>query len=256
MNNGYIGVLDSGVGGISTLLELIKVMPNERYLYFGDNKNAPYGNRTERDLLSLTARNIFYLGTFGLKAIVLACNTLSVTVSENLRSIINVPTFGVFPPVEKAALSGERTLLLATPRTIENYHRTARYDNVYPVALPNLAATIENDAGNLENADVDGELTRALTLDGLSAYDKAGAFDNVILGCTHYAFVENKIFNHFKPKILSNGNFYTAKLVRKKLKTLKSSVNNKGFELTFVGENARFNETFFEKVVNRSRFFQ
>ncbi len=255
MNNGYIGVLDSGVGGISTLLELIKVMPNERYLYFGDNKNAPYGSRTEKDLLLLTARNIFYLDSFGLKAIVLACNTLSVTVSENLRSIINVPTFGVFPPVEKAALSGERTLFLATPRTIENYRRTARYDNVYPVALPNLAATIENNAGNLENSDVDGELTKALTLGGLSAYDKTGAFDNVILGCTHYAFVQNKIFNHFKPKIISNGNFYTAKVVSKKLKNLKSSVNNKGFELRFVGENARFNRFFFEKVVNRLRKF-
>lgn len=255
MNNGYIGVMDSGVGGISTLAELIKAMPNEKYLYFGDNKNAPYGNKTQRELISLAMRNYYFLESFGLKAIVAACNTLSVAALKYLRDVSSVPVFGVFPPVEKAVLSGGRTLLLATPRTVERYTDCfSAHSCFYAVALPRLAIDIENNAGRLDDIDVDGEISSEMRKNGLSRFDVKGAFDTVISGCTHYSFVENKIFNHFKPKILSNGNFYTVKTVTEKLKYAKSSVKHKRFELRFVGDNACFNENFFNKVVNRARF--
>lgn len=254
MNNGYIGVMDSGVGGISTLLELIKAMPNEKFLYFGDNKNAPYGDKTQRELISLAMQNYYFLKSFGLKAIVLACNTLSLTALNRLRRAASEPVFGVFPPVEQAVLSNGRTLLLATPRTVERFKSFSERSDFYAVALPRLAKEIENNAERLDKVDVDGEISSEMRKNGLSRFDVKGAFDTVISGCTHYSFVENKIFNHFKPKILSNGNFYTVKTVAEKLKYVKSSVKYKGFELKFVGDNAVFNEKFFNKVVNYARF--
>lgn len=77
MNNGYVAVIDSGIGGFSVLSEMLKIMPNENYIYFGDNQNAPYGNRTNSDLFSITMQNLMYLHTFNIKAIVFGCNTIS-----------------------------------------------------------------------------------------------------------------------------------------------------------------------------------
>ena len=79
MNNDYIAVLDSGIGGISVLNELLKLMPNQNFIYFGDNKNAPYGSKNLKTLLELTKSNLDYLtSSFNLKGLVLGCNTLSV----------------------------------------------------------------------------------------------------------------------------------------------------------------------------------
>ncbi len=74
--------------------------------------------------------------------------------------------------------------------------------------------------------------------------DKSGYYDTVVLGCTHYDFIKNEIFDHFQPQKLVSGNHFTAKAVQKYLKTQKSSVNYRGFEVLFVGENAKFNEKF------------
>ena len=80
MNDGYIAILDSGIGGISVLLELIKLLPNERYLYFGDNHNAPYGNKSLSQLLRITEKNIDYIKQYKIKALIFACNTLFKTI--------------------------------------------------------------------------------------------------------------------------------------------------------------------------------
>ena len=85
MNNRFIAVLDSGVGGLSVLSVLEKKFPNERFLYFGDNGNAPYGNRSKQNLLSITLKNIDYIKSYDVKAIVVACNTLSVNIIYNIK---------------------------------------------------------------------------------------------------------------------------------------------------------------------------
>ena len=79
MSSGYIAVLDSGIGGFSVLEELLKVMPNENYLYFGDGKNAPYGNKTTFQLTEVVMQNIFKIMPLGIKGIVFGCNTISTT---------------------------------------------------------------------------------------------------------------------------------------------------------------------------------
>ena len=240
MNNGFIAVFDSGIGGISVLNELIRLMPNERYIYFGDNKNAPYGNRTEYELLTMALRNVEYVKSLGAKLVVIGCNTLSVTVLDKIRYYADIPVFAVFPPVEKALLENGKILLLATTRTAEKYKGV---EGVCAVGLRTLARDIEHNALNLSRVDVNSALNQ--TEDKF--IDEIGYYDTVILGCTHYFFVKNKIFDHFRPQKISSGELFTASIVKKYLQCNKSLVNNKGFELLFVGDNSQFNKEFFSK---------
>ena len=101
MCNDYIGVMDSGVGGLSVLKRLVEVMPNQAFLYFGDNQNAPYGNKSKRELLRLVTSNIIYLLSYNVKAIVVACNTLSMGLMTEIKEFSPVPVFFVFPPFVK-----------------------------------------------------------------------------------------------------------------------------------------------------------
>lgn len=248
MKNDYVAVIDSGLGGISLLTKLIKELPTERFLYFGDNKNAPYGSKSSRELLTITEKNISYLKGFGLKALVLACNTLSVSIFGEIRKKEEVPVYGVFPPIEKAVMQGTKTLLLATPLTVS---RCGLYDraNVTVVPLPSLARKIEEYAFRLEELNVDKEINDAMIACGKEGLNRAGYFEEIILGCTHYFFVKDKIIDHFNPKIISDGGDYTALKVKNDFKKLKLIGFNCKNRVLFVGENAQFNRIFFEKVV-------
>jgi glutamate racemase len=106
----YIGVIDSGVGGLSVLKELVISMPNENYVYFGDNENAPYGEKSDRRLLELLFNDICMFNDFNLKALVVGCNTLSVSVLEYLRKCFNFEIFGVYPPTLIPLIKGCKTL--------------------------------------------------------------------------------------------------------------------------------------------------
>ena len=80
-----IAVVDSGVGGISVLRELLRIMPNENYIYYGDSKNAPYGQKSKSEVLEITKNNLKYLKGLGIKALVIACNTATSAASQTLR---------------------------------------------------------------------------------------------------------------------------------------------------------------------------
>ncbi len=235
MNDGYIAVLDSGVGGLSVLDELTKAFPNERFLYFGDNDNAPYGDRTENDLWSLTLKNIIYILSFNVKALVVACNTLSVTILERIRAFVSVPCFGVFPPVERCLINGENTLLISTVKTAEKF---ACYKNLQVIGLPNLVKDIENNLFSLNKVDIKRHL--------LNSFNRC---ETLILGCTHYNFVKFGIIDHFRPKKILTGEEFTVKQVETKLRLKKSLENNKRFNVLFVGKNSKINQIFWKKVV-------
>ena len=257
MKKQYIAVIDSGIGGISALTELDKTFCGENFIYLGDNDNAPYGTRTKDDLLRLTVNNIEYLkGRGELKAIVLGCNTLSVNLLDKIRYYCEpIPVFGVFPPIETAVTLGKNSLLLATPLTAEKYARE-KIPGVSVLGLPGLAKTIEEHAFDLESVAADREINEAMFLAGKEKENRAGAFDNVILGCTHYSFIKNKISDHFKPKRIFGGEEYTAKTAASVLKKPKSSVKTCKNSVLFVGRNAELNRLFYEKVVKRQENFR
>ncbi len=241
MNKGYIALLDSGVGGISVLNQLVKILPNERYLYYGDNYNAPYGTKSIFTLKEITFKNIDYIKHYNIKLLIVACNTLSVNLLKDIAQYSGLTTFGVFPPIEKALIEGKKNLLIATERTAENYKGIK---GLTAVGLKTLAKDIEENAFNLENLDLSNSLRN--TTDLFS--NEKGYYDNIILGCTHYYFVKNKIVDHFRPQKIIFGENFTAKAVKNYLKNTKSLVNNKENKLLFIGENAKNNRLFFENL--------
>lgn len=243
MSNGYICVYDSGIGGISLLCELQKILPNERYLYLGDNDNVPYGNKSRRQLLSLSVNNLSLAMRYSLKAVVLGCNTLSLTIREELSDILGVAVFGVFPPVESEIMKGNNALLISTTNTAKNYKTS---DKLSIHACDGLATFIEDNALNLDKISLqnyfnDIEIVKR-------------AYDIVILGCTHYSLTTFKILDHLNTQKTTSGNHLTAKFLFKYLKNTKSLGNYKRNSVIFLGKNAHKNEEVYFKVVKTRQF--
>ena len=230
-----IAVFDSGVGGLSVLKKLTESFPGEQFIYLGDNKNAPYGNKSKRELISLAFKNINVLISYNVKAIVIACNTLSVNALEEIRRFVDIPVFGVFPPVETAKISGESTLLLATDVTASKYKSN---ENFLSLGLRDLVNDIEKNLYNLDAIDVKRHLSAV-----------KGHFNNLILGCTHYFFVRNKIIDHLKPLRVMDGADYTIHKMKNEMKYLKTSENYLQNEPVFIGENKKTNKFFWNCVV-------
>lgn len=241
MRYGYIALLDSGIGGISVLKELVKSLPNESFLYLGDNLNSPYGNLNKYKMLSLVMKNIDALKKYPLKAIVLACNTLSVNLIKEIKEYSGLPVFGVFPPVEECALKGQKTLLIATQKTVRQYVGVSGVDSV---AMLDLAYMIEQNMFSLGKVDFSSSLLQRSIGD---FNNQKGYYDKVILGCTHYNFIKKQILDHFLPKTLIDGTFNTINVLVKYLKNTKSLEKYKRFEDLFIGECAFMNKLFFEK---------
>ncbi|MDR0841257.1 MAG: glutamate racemase [Christensenellaceae bacterium] len=189
--NSPIGVFDSGLGGISVLREALRSLPNENYIYYGDNLNAPYGDRTEAEITSLTLRALHHLVENGCKAIVIACNTATASCFEAACAQIQVPVIGIEPAIALAcAQQGKgKVLMMATlattrlPRYLALQGRMADPERVINIPCPGLVNRIEQ--GRLQAEDYD-DLFDAL----LAPYEGLEA-DAIVLGCTHYPLIKN-----------------------------------------------------------------
>ncbi|MBE6561674.1 MAG: glutamate racemase [Ruminococcaceae bacterium] len=187
-----IALFDSGVGGISVLAEMLRRLPGESFIYFGDSANAPYGSRSAEEVCALTDMHVARLLGMDAKAVVIACNTATgAAIAYLRRRYPHIPIIGMEPAVRPAALAhpGGRILVMATPGTLASekfrtlmskYADTAQ---IIPVPCPRLARMIEN--GILQGSELQSYLTEVLT-PHLPA-------DAVVLGCTHYPFVREAI---------------------------------------------------------------
>ncbi|MBQ8387661.1 MAG: glutamate racemase [Clostridia bacterium] len=187
-----IAVVDSGVGGISVLRELLRIMPNENYIYYGDSKNAPYGQKSKSEVLEITKNNLKYLKGLGIKALVIACNTATSAAAQALREENpELPIIGIEPAIKPAAKLGENpcVLVMATPLTLQEEkfrllaERFADREEIIPLPCPGLVELIEAD-------DKDGTETY---LEKLFAPYADRKVDAVVLGCTHYPHVRRAI---------------------------------------------------------------
>ena len=192
-----IAVIDSGVGGISVLRELLKIMPWEHYLYFGDSANAPYGSKTKGEVLELTRNNLKLLRERGIKALVIACNTATSAAAAVLREENpDLPIIGIEPAIKPAAFlfPHPRVLVMATPLTLKEEKfralvaRFADREEIIPLPCPGLVELIE--AGNL-----DGEAINRYLEELFAPYIRQ-KIDAVVLGCTHYPHIKNVIARH------------------------------------------------------------
>ena len=184
-----MGVFDSGVGGLSVVAAIRRLMPALPILYIADTAYFPYGERSEAEV---TARALA-LGTqlveLGCNLIVVACNTASSAALEALRGAFDVPIVGMEPPLKPAAehTRSGRVLVLATPSTargerLQRLHRDHGGDaHIETLPMPGLADLVE--AGEIDGPRVEEALANAL------AGPLAAGTDEIALGCTHYGFL-------------------------------------------------------------------
>ena len=214
-----IGVFDSGVGGISVLRKMISLMPNENYIYYGDSANAPYGDRSDEEVLSLTENVFDYLLSEGVKGIVVACNTATSVAVRRLRGRYpDLPIVGIEPAIKPAAKNheGGRIVVMATSVTLrrpkfahlmESFRQSAE---IISMACPSIVDFVEKDKMNSQ------ELMNYLTKKFAALGDRPA--DAVVLGCTHYPLIEKVIREYMGDDVtLINSGAEVAKYLKKKL---------------------------------------
>jgi len=214
--DGYIGVFDSGVGGISVLKDLVAHLPHENFLFYGDSRHAPYGEKSIEEVQNLSLNVANHLTSLGVKAIVIACNTATSTTANQLRISYGIPVVGVEPALKPAVAAEKhgRILVMATPITLELdkfqqlARKQSRHAQVIPAPCPGLAERIEH--GNLDDDDLHQML---LSLIG----EYAGNVDAVVLGCTHYVFIKEQIRRVLGDVPLFDGGAGTARELERQL---------------------------------------
>ena len=192
MKNAPIAVFDSGVGGISVLKELVALLPNENYLYFGDSANAPYGEKTTEEVRALTLQAAEMLFDRGAKALVVACNTATSAAIHILREKYPEKIIIGIEPALKVATDRFPTGhigIMATAVTLREEklaHQLERFPQVAveKIGAPGLVELIER-------GKVDSPETEKLLRNVLAPY--VGKLDALVLGCTHYPFVKDAI---------------------------------------------------------------
>ncbi len=188
-DNRPIGVFDSGVGGLTIAYELLKALPNEKFIYFGDSLRAPYGNLATKTLLKYACEIVDYFITLDVKAIVVACNTICATVLEDLKEIYkdsDILFQGLIEAsVEAAMEKGSQNIgILATSNTIKYgvhknlIHSIDKNVNVVETAAPIFVPLVEH---GLHNTRMAYEGAKFYLKDMLDA-----KVDTIILGCTHF----------------------------------------------------------------------
>ncbi len=190
-----VGIFDSGVGGISVVREVVRILPSEDLYVFGDSKNAPYGSRTLQEVRALTLSHVeTMIREKSVKAVVVACNTATSAAIAILRERYpRIPMIGIEPALKPAALfkHHSKVLVLATEMTIreDKYHDLAKrfsdQAELIPLPAPQIVTLVEE--GKQDSIEMDAYLA-----DLFEPYRRCG-IDAVVLGCTHFPFARNAI---------------------------------------------------------------
>ena len=181
----FIGVFDSGIGGLNVLNNLVEDFPNENFLYVGDNLNVPYGVKTKEQLEEIISKIFRYFEKEEVKAIVIACNTASVA---SMELDCKVPVFRIIEPTAKNALKVSNNIgVLATNFTIESKgYDMFLNDNMKGIKASPFVTIVESDS-------IKEEQSQKVIYDILSPFK--GKIDSIILGCTHFSVLEEDVKN-------------------------------------------------------------
>lgn len=190
-NSQSIGVFDSGVGGLTVVKEIIKELPNESLIYLGDTARIPYGTRSREVVTKFALELVRFLLTKNVKALVVACNTISANSLREIKKMASVPVVDVISPTLEEASGQSRVGVIGTRGTINSraYNSVAKYSQACPLFVP-LA-----EEGLTEGIAV-GEIARGY----LSDLRKA-KIDTLILGCTHYPLLHRIIAKTMGDKV-------------------------------------------------------
>jgi glutamate racemase len=196
MNTRPIGVFDSGVGGLSVLRELLRLMPDESYVYLGDSARVPYGTKSAETVCLFARQCTQFLLEQKVKLIVVACNTASAVALDAIRAAVDLPVVGMIEPAAAAALratqSGQIGIIgtrgtvnsQAYPTTIERMNGHNPAPMVHSLACPLFVPLVEEGW-------IDHPATRLVAKEYLSSLLSQGdAIDTLVLGCTHYPLLK------------------------------------------------------------------
>lgn len=218
-----VGFFDSGLGGASVLREALHLLPNENYLYYGDDANAPYGDRSYTDIAFLAEKSVSAMADFGIKAAVIACNTATATCIDALRGAFPFPIVSIEPAIKPACETegSGRVLMLSTAATasLPRYKHLLSTmkdpSRVVSVPCPGLVERIER--GCFAADAFDDILEKHLS------FLEGETIDAIVMGCTHYVFIKKAFARyaslHFRGKAeLFDGNAATVRQLGRVLK--------------------------------------
>lgn len=225
MNNKPICFFDSGIGGSTILKEVVKLLPQENYVYYADSKNNPYGNKTKEELFNIVSNAVDNLLKYDPKLIVCACNTATEVVLNDIRKKYHNITFVGTEPAVKVVhdkYQDKKTLVITTKGTGESERFKALFNNYKTpdctlIEAPLLAGLIEN------NKDPYPYLKELL-----KDYED---IDIVVLGCTHFPLAKDAI-----KKVLGNVTFVDGSIgIANRIKNLlKDNLNNNGGDINII----------------------
>ena len=194
MDNRPIGIFDSGVGGLTVVKEVMKVLPNERIIYLGDTARVPYGTKSDQAVKRFSVENSRFLKQFKVKLIIVACNTASSIALATLRKRFKIPVVGVIKPGARKAIRVTRSGrigVIGTPTTIKSkayekeIKRISGYKKIISKSCPLFVPLAE-----------EGWLNGKITLDIVKKYLvplSEKKIDTLVLGCTHYPLLKKAI---------------------------------------------------------------
>ncbi len=216
MKKSKIGLFDSGIGGLTVLSEIKKLLPNEDYIYYADSLHNPYGSKDSNELLKITSNIVDYLISNNVKLIVIACNTATTVCMKELKDKYKDIIFvGVVPAIKVAYdQNSHKTLVLATPYTVKSKRvdelvATYKHLNQEITLVPchNLANAIETKSGEEIEEVLKEQIKKYLNQN----------YDTIVLGCTHYSIIRNMIKRYFPNSQIIDGNIGVAKEVKRQL---------------------------------------
>lgn len=204
MDSRPIGVFDSGLGGLTTVRELRRLLPGEDIVYFGDTGRVPYGSRSKETIIRYARQDVAFLRTFDLKMIVIACGTVSTTALDTLARENPIPVVGVVAPAAAAAARATRSGrigLIGTQASIRSgaYEALIRREDpsarVFAQPCPLFVPLVEN--GRFRRGDV---VIETVADEYLTPLEEAEV-DTLVLGCTHYPLLEEVISARMGPSV-------------------------------------------------------
>ena len=245
-NESAIGVFDSGLGGLSAVRELARLLPHENIIYFGDTGRVPYGSKSRETIRKYTVQDARFLLSHGVKAILAACGTVSSNALECIEGLTDIPVFGVVEDAAREAYAASQTKcigIIGTQATVSSGIFKRKIEaidkdaTVLQCACPLFVPLVEY--GFAAEGD---EITRLACERYLATF--RGKVDTLVLGCTHFPILEKAIAAALPGVTLVNPAREAARAVAKALseKGLLAQGNEKGKIRYFVSdEPARFN---------------
>lgn len=244
--NKPIGILDSGIGGVTVLKEILKLLPNENYIYYSDTLHNPYGEKTQEEVFNYVDEIIKFFIEKECKVVIIACNTATALAVDDIRKkYSDLIIIGIEPAYKKVYDNAreKRTLVMATPATIQSerfqnlYHQ---YDNHNTILLPcsGLAHLVEIDDKDSVNTYLHENLPQDKNIEA------------VVLGCTHYPLIKDEIKNILGDVIFYDGGEGIAMRLKNLLEENNlASTNEKGNITFYDSTNSKEKETRFYELL-------